>query len=115
MIWVVFFRNSQLFKTLDFCRFFKTHNLTHTGKGLESTGQRFYVHSASRQQRGKGVAEIVKPNVFHTDDLQNFVIRPSEGVRVIHSPGLGRREQIRVARVLFLFGDQQVDCLLGNS
>ena len=69
LISVVFFRNSQLFKTLDFCRFFKTHNLTYTGKGLESTEQRFYVHSASRRQRGKGVAEIVKPNVFHTDDL----------------------------------------------
>ena len=36
---MIFFRNSQLFLALNFCRFFKTHNLTHTGKGVESTGQ----------------------------------------------------------------------------
>ena len=100
---------------LNFCRFFKTHNLTHTGQGPKSTGQRFHVHSASQRQRGEGVTEIVKPDVLRTDGLQNFVVRSAEGVRVIHSPGLGRREQIRVARELFLFGDQQVDCLLGNS
>ena len=39
LIPVIFFRNSQLFLALNFCRFFKTHNLTHTGKGAESTGQ----------------------------------------------------------------------------
>ena len=39
MIPVIFFRNSQLFEILNFRRFFKTHTLTHTGKGLESTGQ----------------------------------------------------------------------------
>ena len=39
MIPVIFFRNPQLFWTLNFRRFFKTHTLTHTGKGLESTGQ----------------------------------------------------------------------------
>ena len=39
MIPVIFFRNLQLFEALNFCRFFKTHNLTHTGKGVESTGQ----------------------------------------------------------------------------
>ena len=39
LIPVIFFHNSQLFAVLDFCRFFKTHNLTHTGKGPESTGQ----------------------------------------------------------------------------
>ena len=36
---VIFFRNSQLFCALNFRRFFKTHTLTHTGKGAESTGQ----------------------------------------------------------------------------
>ena len=38
MIPVIFFHNSQLFVALNFCRFFKTHTLTHTGKGPESTG-----------------------------------------------------------------------------
>ena len=39
MIPVIFFRDPQLFWTLNFRRFIKTHTLTHTGKGPESTGQ----------------------------------------------------------------------------
>ena len=39
LIPVILFYNPQLFKALNFCRFSKTHNLTHTGKGPESTGQ----------------------------------------------------------------------------
>ena len=39
LIPVIFFYNLQLFIALNFCRFSKTHNLTHTGKGPESTGQ----------------------------------------------------------------------------
>ena len=39
LIPVNFFYNLQLFWTLNFWRFFKTHTLTHTGKGAESTGQ----------------------------------------------------------------------------
>ena len=39
LIPVIFFRNPQLFEMLNFRRFFKTHTLTHTGKGAESTGQ----------------------------------------------------------------------------
>ena len=39
LIPVIFFHNPQLFMALNFCRFFKTHTLTHTGKGAESTGQ----------------------------------------------------------------------------
>ena len=39
LIPVIFFHNPQLFMALNFCRFFKTHTLTHTGKGPESAGQ----------------------------------------------------------------------------
>ena len=39
LIPVIFFYNPQLFWTLNFRRFIKTHTLTHTGKGAESTGQ----------------------------------------------------------------------------
>ena len=39
LIPVIFFRNPQLFEMLNFQRFIKTHTLTHTGKGPESTGQ----------------------------------------------------------------------------
>ena len=36
---MILFRNPQLFEMLNFRRFIKTHTLTHTGKGPESTGQ----------------------------------------------------------------------------
>ena len=39
LIPAIFFCNPQLFEVLNFWRFFKTHTLTHTGKGSESTGQ----------------------------------------------------------------------------
>ena len=39
LIPVILFRNPQLFEMFNFWRFFKTHTLTHTGKGSESTGQ----------------------------------------------------------------------------
>jgi hypothetical protein len=39
LIPVIFFRNPQFFEMLNFRRFIKTHTLTHTGKGAESTGQ----------------------------------------------------------------------------
>ena len=39
LIPVIFFYNLQLFEMLNFRRFIKTHTLTHTGKGAESTGQ----------------------------------------------------------------------------
>ena len=39
LIPVIFFYNLQLFEMLNFRRFIKTHTLTHTGKGPESTGQ----------------------------------------------------------------------------
>ena len=39
MVLEIFFYNLQLFMALNFWRFFKTHTLTHTGKGAESTGQ----------------------------------------------------------------------------
>ena len=41
LIPVNFFYNLQLFERLNFRRFFKTHTLTHTGKGAERTGQDF--------------------------------------------------------------------------
>ena len=54
----------------------------------------------------------MKPNVFRADGFQNFIVGSAESVRVIHGSGLGGRKQIRIARVLFVFGNQQVDRLL---
>ena len=56
LIPVIFFRNSQLFLALNFCRFFKTHNLTHTGKGVEinctqENGHEILTHGPVRRTR----------------------------------------------------------------
>ena len=78
----------------------------------QRAGQRFHVYPAFQGQRGEGVSEIMEPNVLRADGFQNFVMGSPEGVRVIHGSGFGRWEQIRIARVLFVFGNQQVDRLL---
>ena len=71
----------------------------------QRAGQRFYVYPAFQGQRGEGVSEIVKPDMLRADGLQNFIVGSPEGVRVIHGSGLGRWEQIRIARVLFVLGN----------
>lgn len=54
----------------------------------------------------------MKPDVLRTDGLQNYIVGSAESVWVVHSPGLGRWKQIRIARVLFVLGDQQIHRLL---
>ncbi len=58
------------------------------------------------------MSEVVEPDVLRADGLQNFIVGSPEGVRVIHGSGFGRREQIRVARMFLVLGNQQVNCLL---
>ena len=81
----------------------------------QRAGQRFHVHPAFQRQRGEGVAQVMEPDMLRADGLQNFIVGSPEGVRVIHGSGFGRWEQIRIARVLFVLGNQQVDCLLRES
>ena len=78
----------------------------------QRAGQRFHVYPAFQGQRGEGVSEIMEPNVLRADGFQNFVMGSPEGVRVIHGSGFGRWEQIRIARVFLVLGNQQIDCLL---
>ena len=78
----------------------------------QRAGQRFHIHAAFQRQRGEGVAQVMEPNVFRADGLQNFVVGSPEGIRVVHGSGLGRWEQIRVTRVFLAFDGQQVNCLL---
>ena len=99
--------------------------LLHLGRGVgvgvqgkpcrivaQRAGQRFHVYPAFQRQRCEGVAQIVKPDVLRADGFQNFAMGSPEGVRVIHGSGFGRWKQIRVCWVLFVLGNQQVDCLL---
>ena len=78
----------------------------------QGAGQGLHIHPVLQRERCEGVPQIMKPDVLRADGLQNFVVGSPEGVRVIHGSGLGRWEQIRIARVLFVLGNQQVDCLL---
>ena len=77
------------------------HPLRGVGVGAEGkarvvvaqrTGQRLDVHTVLEGQRGEGVSEVVKPDVFRADGLQDLLMGVAEGVRVEHGAGLGRYE-----------------------
>ena len=73
----------------------------------QRTGQRLDVHAVLEGQRGKGVSEVVKSDVFRADGLQDLLMGVPEGVRVEHSAGLGRYEQVGTVWVLFVFLHRQ--------
>ena len=65
LIPVIFFYNLQLFWTLNFRRFFKTHTLTHTGKGAESTGQGLLQNRLTKDAGAKGLSlTFCPPRLF---------------------------------------------------
>lgn len=77
------------------------HPLRGVGVGAEGkarvivsqcAGQRLAVHAVLEGQRGEGVSEVVKPDVFRADGLQDLLMGVAEGVRVEHGAGLGRHE-----------------------
>ena len=77
------------------------HPLCGVGVGAESkarvivsqcAGQHLDVHAVLEGQRGEGVSEVVKSDVFRADGLQDLLMGVAEGVRVEHSAGLGRHE-----------------------
>ena len=48
----------------------------------QRAGQRFHVYPAFQRQRGEGVSEIMKPDMFRADGFQNFVMGSPEGVPI---------------------------------
>ena len=77
------------------------HSLRGVGVGAEGkarvivsqrAGQRLDIHAVLEGQRGEGVSEVVKPDVFRTDGLQDLLMGVPEGVRIEHGAGLGRHE-----------------------
>ena len=73
----------------------------------QCAGQRLDVHAVLEGQRGEGVSEVVKPDVFRADGLQDLLMGVPEGVRVEHCAGLGRHEQVRTVWVLCVFLHRQ--------
>ena len=93
------------------------HSLRGVGVGAEGkarvvvaqrTGQRLDVHTVLEGQRGEGVSEVVKPDVFRADGLQDLLMGVAEGVRVEHGAGLGRHEQVWAVGMLAVFLHQQL-------
>lgn len=77
------------------------HPLRGVGVGAEGkarvivsqcAGQRLDIHAVLEGQRGEGVSEVVKSDVFRADGLQDILMGVAEGVRVEHGAGLGRHE-----------------------
>ena len=52
-------------------------------------------YTGRTDETGNGSISM-EPDMLRTDDLQNFIVGPAEGVRVIHGSGLGGWKQIRV-------------------
>ena len=86
------------------------------GVGVESearvvvsqcAGQRLDVHTVLEGQRGEGVSEVVKPDVFRADGLQDLLMGVAEGIRVEHGAGLGRHKQVGTVGVLCVFLHRQ--------
>ena len=93
------------------------HPLRGVGVGAEGkarvivsqrTGQRLDVHAVLEGQRGEGVSEVVKSDVFRADGLQDLLMGVAEGVRVEHGAGLGRHEQVGTVWVLCVLLYQQL-------
>lgn len=74
----------------------------------QRAGQRLDVHAVLEGQRGEGVSEVVKPDVFRADGLQDLLMGVAEGVRVEHGAGLGRHEQVGTVWVLAVLLYQQL-------
>ena len=81
------------------------HPLRGVGVGAEGkarvvvsqrTGQRLDIHAVLEGQRGEGVSEVVKPDVFRADGFQNFVMRSPESVRSYMVPVLGDGNRYRL-------------------
>lgn len=54
----------------------------------QSTGQGFHIHAILQRERGKGVPEIMKPNMLGADGFQNLLMGMPERVRIEHSARL---------------------------
>ena len=68
----------------------------------QRVGEGLHIHSILEGQRGEGMSEVMKPNVFDARSGQNLFVSVPERVRVVHCPRLRRGEHIRAVRVLFM-------------
>ncbi len=80
----------------------------------QGTGEGFHVHTILQGQSCKKVPHIVEPNVFRAYCFQDFIMSPPERIRIIHRSGFWRWEHICITWVLFVFLNQEVNCLLRN-
>ena len=78
----------------------------------QGVGQSLHIHPILQRQRCEGMPEIMEPNMFRTDGLQDLLVGMSEGVRIEHPSRLGRWEHVGISRVLLVFLHQQVYRLL---
>ena len=78
----------------------------------QGAGQSLHIHAILQRERGEGMPEIMEPNMLRSDGFQDLLMGVSERVRIEHSARLGRREHVRIPRMLLVLLHQQVHCLL---
>ena len=55
----------------------------------QGAGQGLYIHAVLQRQRCESVSEVMEPNVFCADGLENFLMSMPEGIGVEHPASLG--------------------------
>ncbi len=54
------------------------------------------IHAVLQRRCGEGVAQIMEPNVLDARPLQDLVMEPRDGVRVVHPARHRRGEHVRL-------------------
>lgn len=67
-----------------------------------------HIHAVLQGRGGKGVAQIMEPDVGKPRVFQSFLMEVYHGVRIVHLFADGRGEHVRAVRVLVMFLDQQI-------
>ena len=123
----------KLPKSFDFGSFLRSHDLLHevahgfsrfilllsggVGVGAEGkssvvvaqhTGHRFDVYTVLQCQGCEGMAEVVESDVFQPGVLQDLLMKVDHGIRVVPFASDRGGEHIGIARVRFMFLNQQV-------
>ena len=80
----------------------------------QSAGEGLHIYAVLHGQSREKMSHVVEPHMFRTNGLENFIVGPAEGIRVVHCPGFGGGEHIGASRVPFMFFDQKVHRLLGD-
>ena len=81
----------------------------------EHAGHRFYVYAVLERQGCECVSQVVKSQVFQSRVPQDFLVDVDHRIRVVHFACFWGWEHPRIAGMLFVFCDQQINGILRDG